>query len=409
MASHMRIRGSLKIEAFCAAIQDAVARHEALHTTFVEGEGGPLQIVGPPPEIEIPVVDLSGSPDPGAAIETILRRHALEPFDLEHGPLLRLWLARVGKDDHRLLRLSHHVVTDWLSWRLFFTDVARTYGAQRRGERPPEITDAPGYADFAAWERERLRPDGPVYREQLEWWRRAFETERPALRLPFSRQQPVPDAAEADGAIHRRIEPEEARALDELARRLGTTSFVVRLAVFAGQLGLDTGQEEIVLGTYAMNRPPGEAQSIFGFFSNPITLILPSGAKLSFRRWVKRVRAAVAETKAHGEIPYDRLSEELHRGGTPPPRISVMFQRQGRWPPLSSAGIELDPPTYITRGMPWGFSFVVDPNRETERWGAKFDARIHDPAAVRDFIERCATLARRAVSKPRRRLRRLSP
>ena len=134
----------------------------------------------------------------------------------------------------------------------------------------PEINRGPQYADFAAWERERLRPDGPRYRDQLEWWRRAFGPEWPALRLPFSRAEPVPDAPETDGAIDWRIEPGEAAALDELARRAGTTSFVVRLAAFAAQLGLETGQEQIALGTYAMNRPLAETQSMFGFFSNPI-------------------------------------------------------------------------------------------------------------------------------------------
>jgi hypothetical protein len=407
MTSQMRIRGRLDVEAFRAAIQHAIAGHETLHTTFIEREGRPLQVVGPPPEIEIPMVDLGEPQDPDAAIEVILRRHALEPFDLETGPMMRMWLARVGHDDHRLLRLTHHILTDWLSWRIFFTDVARAYGALRRGERLPEITDGPSYADFAAWERERLRPDGPVYRDQLEWWRRLFATERPALRLPFSRPQAVPDAPETDGKIRRWIEPGDTTALDELARRGGTTSYVVRLAVFAGQLALETGQEQITINTYAMNRPPGEGRSIFGFFSNPITLILPFDPKLSFRRWLTRVREVVTETKAHSEIPYDRLCEELHRSGTPPPEIRAMFQVQGRWPPLASAGIEFDPPIYTTRAMPWGFSFNPDLNRETERWGANFDARIHDPVAVRGFIERCAALARQVVARPRRRLGRL--
>jgi hypothetical protein len=407
MASQMRIRGRLDVDALRAAIQHAVAGQELLRTTYVEREGRPLQIVGAPPEIQIPVIEIGDAQDPDAAADAILRRHALEPFDLESGPLLRLWLARVSDDDHRLLRLVHHIVTDWLSWRIFFTDVARAYEAQRRGERLPEIASGPCYADFAAWERERLRPDGRLHREQLDWWRRVFESECPPLRLPFSRPAPAPDAPATDSGIRRQVDPEDAAALDELARRAGTTSFVVRLAVFAAQLGLETGQERIALGTYAMNRPPGEAQSMFGFFSNPIMLILPFDPKLRFRRWLGRVRDVVTETKAHSETPYDRLCEELHRGGTPPPEITAMFHRRTRWPPLECAGIELHPPEYTTLGMPWGFNFVAAANSENEKWGANFDARIHDPVEVRGFIERYATLVRRVVAKPNRRLRRL--
>jgi hypothetical protein len=390
-----------------AAIQHAVDRQELLRTTFLEREGRPLQVVGAPLEIDIPLIELRDSQDPDAAIDVILRRHALEPFDLEGGPLLRLWLARVGDDDHRLLRLNHHIVTDWLSWRIFFTDVARAYKAHRRGEPLPEIADGPQYADFAAWERQRLRADGPLYRDQLEWWRRAIEPGCPTLRLPFSRPAQVHDAQRTDGVIHLTTEPGEVTALDELARRAGTTSFVVRLAAFGAQLCLETGQEEIALGTYAMNRPLAETQSMFGFFSNPITLMMRFDPKLSFRRWLRRVREVVIETKARGEIPYDRLWDELHRSGTPSLEISAMFQIEGRWPPLESAGIEFDPPRYTTLGMPWGFTFLIDPYRENERWTAKFDARNHDPDAVRSFLERYRDLVRGLLRNPRRRLGRL--
>jgi hypothetical protein len=407
MASQMRIRGPLDTTSLRAAIQHAIAGQEILHTTFVERDGRPLQVIGAPPEVEIPAIELGGSQDPDAEIDVFLRRHALEPFDLESGPLVRMWLARLGDDDHRLLRLSHHIVTDWVSWRIFFTDVARAYGAHRRGERLPEIDDGPRYADFAAWERERLRPDGPVYRDQLDWWRRAFGPEWPPLRLPFSRAEPVPDAPESDGAIDWNVEPGEAAALDELARRVGTTSFVVRLAAFTAQLGLETGQEQIALGTYAMNRTLPETQSMFGFFSNPIVLTLRFDPKLSFRRWLARVGKVVTETKANSEIPYDRLVEELHRSDTPPPEMSAMFQTGSRWPPLEADGIEFGPPRYTTRGMPWGFIFLIDPHGESERWVAKFDARIYDPEAVRGFLERYRGLVSGVLLKPRRRLGRL--
>ena len=45
MTSQMRIRGPLDVEAFRAAVQHAVGGHDILHTTFVEREGRPLQVV----------------------------------------------------------------------------------------------------------------------------------------------------------------------------------------------------------------------------------------------------------------------------------------------------------------------------------------------------------------------------
>ena len=106
------------------------------------------------------------------------------------------------------------------AWRVFCTDVARGYEALRRGNPLPMIADPRlQYPDFAGWEREALRPDGLRYCEEVDWWRPAFEPGHPALRLPFSRPTPVPDAAPADGVIHWGIEAAEAAALDELALR----------------------------------------------------------------------------------------------------------------------------------------------------------------------------------------------
>ena len=406
MASLMPIRGPLDVDVLRAAFQHAVDRQEILRTTFVEREGDPVQVIGPSPEIEMPLIELDPSEDPEAASEAILQRHALEPFDLETGPLVRVWLARVGDHDHRLLRLSHHIVTDWLSWQIFFRDVAAAYAARRQGEALPHPADGPQYADFAAWERERLSPDGRHYRDQLDWWQHLYASECPPLTLPSSRPAPIPEAPESDAILDLEMEPEDAASLDEMACRARTSPFMARLAAFSAQLGLSTGQEMIPIGTYAMNRPP-EAQSMFGFFSNPVTVLLRFDPKLSFRRWLERVREAVAETKAHSEIPYEHLRDELHRGGTPPPEMSVMFTRLGRWPLLESAGIRLEAPRYVIRGMPWGFSVSINPNAARERFEAKFDARIHDPAAVRGFVVGYVELVRRVVARPRRRLRRL--
>jgi Condensation domain len=407
VAAEMRISGPLDVDAMRAALQHVVMGNEILRTTFIERDGRPLQVVGMPRPIEIPVIELGDDPNPDPTVTEILRRDALEPFDLERGPLLRMRLVRVGEDDHRLLRLTHHIVSDGFSWRAFFADVARGYEAHRRGEPKPTITDRLQYADFAAWERERLRPDGALYGEQVDWWRRAFEPERPPLRLPFARPTPVRQAPAADGVIYWGIEPGESAALDHLARRSGATPYTVRLALFAALLGLETGQDEITVGTYAMNRPVAETQSMFGFFSNPVTLLLRFDPKLSFRRWVARVRRVVIEVKARGEIPHERLSEELHRSATPPPEIKAMFVLRTRWPPLRFAGLEIGPPRLTVVGMPWGFSFNVDPNRESEWCMAMFDARIHDPDSVCGFIERYRHLVRRILERPRRRLRRL--
>jgi hypothetical protein len=52
--------------------------------------------------------------------------------------------------------------------------------------------------------------------------------------------------------------------------------------------------------------------------------------------------------------------------------------------------------------MPWEFTLGLDRRREASECGAAFDARIHDPARVRGFLERFQTLAAEAAAHPDR-------
>lgn len=407
IASENLLLGPLSVAALRRALEDVVCAHEMLHTTFVERDGVPLQVIQPPGPIDVPLINLGGT-DPGARAEELWLQQGAEPFDLEHGPLLRMQLVRVAEDHHRLLRSSHHLLSDRASWRIFFTDLARAYEARRRGEKPSTRSERLDYADFAIWERERISPDGARFRQEVEWWRSHFDRERPRQVLPFERAEPAPDTPAEEGRIPFGIGPEESRALDAVGRSVGATAYASRLAIFAGLLGLETGVEEVQLGGYATNRRTAEAQSVFGFFSNMITLILPFDPGLSFRDWLVRVMETVADAGARRQVPYELLSEELRRDGVEPPEITVLFNMYDDWGDVGFERIEAPPPRYWFPGMPWGFTLIVDRSREEDGCKATFDARIYEPAKVRRFVERFSRLLVRAGDEPDRTLAELA-
>ncbi|HEX9316331.1 MAG TPA: condensation domain-containing protein, partial [Actinomycetota bacterium] len=94
----LRLRGELDVEALNAALSALVARHESLRTTFESVEGRGVQVVHPPSEVVVPVVDLSDLPAPEreARLDGILQEEAGTPFDLSRGPLLRARLVRLA-------------------------------------------------------------------------------------------------------------------------------------------------------------------------------------------------------------------------------------------------------------------------------------------------------------------------
>ncbi|MGH3411295.1 MAG: AMP-binding protein, partial [Streptosporangiaceae bacterium] len=137
----------------------------------------PVQVIDPPAPVSPDLVDRSGH---AAQVQPKLLRDLIDvesvrPFALAAGPLLRTWLIRLAappvanRAEHVLLVVAHHAIIDGWSARLLLRDLAALYAAEVTGE-PSGLDELPvQFADYAAWERARLR--GPVLAELAAWWR----------------------------------------------------------------------------------------------------------------------------------------------------------------------------------------------------------------------------------------------
>jgi Condensation domain len=399
MRSVTALRGPIDLEALRTALEHGVARHEPLRTTFVEREGRSLQVVHPPGHLHVPLTDVTQEPDPESRATELLREEASLPFDLERGPLLRFRLVRVGENDHRLLRVSHHLVTDRRSWQVFVTDALKAYESVRSGAPLPP-PDRLQYADFAAWERQRMNPGSSHCRDQVAWWQQAFDPTPPTLELPFGRPMPASGLPPQDGNLWWGLEPAVADAMDEIRRSEAGTRYTVRLAIFSALLALETDQDEITVGTYIDNRRLAETHSMFGDFSNLMTLVLPFDPAAPLRRWLPKVRFLVTEARARADVPYELLCDQLRAAQSTPPEVNVLFAIHRSLPELPCGDIELVPASPTLLNMPWGFTFIVDQRRENDRCQVLFDAHQYDPAGVRRFIDRYLAFAEAATARP---------
>jgi hypothetical protein len=217
----VRVRGELNLTVLEQALNVVVGRHEVLRTVFDTEDGSLVQVIGPAPEITVPVQAAGAIEVPG-----LLRAEIDRPFDLRTGPLLRLRLLRLGTQEHVAVLIMHHIVTDGMSSVLFFAELVNAYQALLAGEAP-ELTEPPiQYADFAAWQRLTLR--GEHLDRLTAYWRNTLAGALPAA-LPRTRpRRAVPPA---DGEVHRFVLPGELIAgLERVAARQGGTLFMVLLA-----------------------------------------------------------------------------------------------------------------------------------------------------------------------------------
>ena len=85
------------------------------------------------------------------------QEEAGRPFRLEEGPLFRAVLLRLTPEEHVLVLVMHHIISDDWSMGVLFSDVVALYRAFMAG-RPSPLPSLPiQYADYAVWQRQRLQ------------------------------------------------------------------------------------------------------------------------------------------------------------------------------------------------------------------------------------------------------------
>lgn len=325
-ASAIRLPTSVDAPALERSLNEIVRRHEALRTVFEAGGGEPTQRVLRQFRIELPVIDLQpfAGPRREAEAQDFVRDQAARPFDLSRGPLLRAALLRFGPRDHVLALTMHHIVCDGWSIRIFFDELWRLYQAFARN-LPSPLPDLPiQYADFASWQRDRLK--GELLEEQLSFWK-ARLAGLPTLDLPTD--HPRPGVPSFRGGLQRiAIPPPVARRLRHLCEREGVTPFMTLLTAFQVLLHRYCNQDDIPVGCPVAGRNRPEVEQLIGFFVNTLVMRGDLSGDPSFREILRRARDMALPAYAHQDLPFERLVEELQPDRNPGrnPLFQVTFQ-----------------------------------------------------------------------------------
>jgi amino acid adenylation domain-containing protein len=305
-----RLRGPLEVGALRRSLHEVVRRHESLRTTFDSRAGQPIQVIAREQRLDVPVVDLERLPrEVGEGVtERLALCSARRTFDLKRGPLIRTLLLRIAAAEHVFLVNIHHLVFDRWSMGVFLGEMAALYAAFSAGRPSPLPEPAVQYADFAHWQRQRLR--GETLEGLLGYWRRQLAGVPGALPLPTDRPRP-PFRTETGARRRVALSAALTSALRRLCTEHGVTLFMALLAACDVLLWRLTGRRDLCVGTVIANRVRPELESLIGYLLNTLVLRADLRGDPGFDALLERTRQAALGAYAHQELPFERLIADL--------------------------------------------------------------------------------------------------
>jgi amino acid adenylation domain-containing protein len=316
------LHGPLVPEALGSTLTEIVRRHEIFRTAFRPVAGVPRQEILAPFPIDLPVIDVTGLP--AAVSEEVITEAMSRPFDLAKPPLVRWLLLRHSPDEHTFVQVEHHMVHDGWSFAVLLDEIRQIYPARLSGE-PHGLPEPPiQYADFAFWQRDRMR--GDVLRTYLDHWTGLLAGCPTRLALPTDR--PRPRIQSFRGAALRVPLPADlTRALRRTARESGVSLYTVMLAGFGALLQRYTGQDDLLVGSALADRRFVEVERMIGMVVNTLVLRLDLSGEPDLHELLRRTRRMAAQAHSWQDLPIERLVETLApvRDPSHNPLLQAMF------------------------------------------------------------------------------------
>ena len=394
----VRLDGPVDRDALAAALRTVVERHEALRTVFRAIDGQPVQVIGAlVPDLS--TVDLTGKPDPEAALAALADRAARERFDLDRGPLLRTTLVHLGPDRYALVLVTHHVVADGWSFGLLFDELATAYAAGVEGAAPA-LRELPiQYGDFALWQQDRWTEGG--YAADEQYWQQELSGAPTTLALPT--EAPRPPRQSYRGANHPfTVDPAVADGLRALAQRSSATLFMTLLSVYATVLSRYAGRTDLLIGAPVSGRTRPETEHLIGLFMNTLALRARMDDNPTFATLLDRLRTATAGALAHQELPFDRVVEMLQpeRSLAQSPVVQVLFALDEAPRQRDAAGVAFAPSILDNGTAKFDVSMSLVDGPDGLVGELNYDADLFTPAWAQRFIGCVLRVARAVVADP---------
>jgi amino acid adenylation domain-containing protein/non-ribosomal peptide synthase protein (TIGR01720 family) len=383
----LRLKGELNNEALDFALHQIIERHQILRTVIKTDELGERQVLKPVEDWNLNFVNGLIYQNDEEALYKYVKYLVDEPFDLANDFVIRAHLISLGKNDHLLVVVIHHIASDAWSSVLIIKEFNEFYNAYDEKRKPEIELLKLQYADFAIWQRNYLQ--GELLQNKLNYWKHKLSDLVP-LQLPTDFLRPAVQrmrGAMIQGSLNQDI----TYKLNSLCKENNASMFMVLLSAFKVLLYRYSGQEDICIGIPVADRQQTEIENLVGYFVNSLSLRTEVKGDDTFKTLLERVKLGTLDALEHQDVPFEKVVEAVvkERDLSRSPLFQVMFALQNTpdIPELNFGELKVQVEKFEQSSAQFDFTFQVAQKPDGLKIYVEYSTDLYTESTIKRLIE----------------------
>lgn len=399
-----RISGKINIKALEVALNNLIKRHEILRTNFVEKNGELLQIINDNLKISLNAFKVDESDR--SMLEKLIKDNVLIPFNLEKGPLVRVYLLELNESNFIFTLNMHHIICDGTSVSILMNELGVLYNGLIQAKNNETLTPLPfQYADYAKWQRKRY--ENGELDSQIKYWSNKVEEESTSVIYPVDKDN---FSNTFRGEIIRQEFPIELyNSLKRHSFSEESSVFMTLVTGIYSLLYISTGIEKMTIGTLLDNRDKIDVENMIGYFINTVVLNGDLQGNPTFNESLNRVKNSLFEVYSNKDLPLEKILEMSNKLGSSKNQLfNILFELQTIGNTLNFTGLFLDSIQINLKNSKFPLSIaVIENDNDSVILSIEYNTDLYNKKTIEDFIENYIELLKIIITNPNVRLMQL--
>ena len=300
------LKGYLSHSALESAFKALIKKHASLRTSFeIDQEGNLFQKIHEDTSLNFKVLNLRND----AEITDYIREEITEPFDFKRPSLMRIVLITKNEDEHILLIVLHHIITDGTSFSIFVNDLNTFYNQAIRGETIQNLENQTSFYEHLVFEKTNF--ESSAYLEQVDKSTEQLKgySALNFLTTPAGKEQI--DIYSGD-RVYFTIEKALLEQINEFSQKHRTTVFHFLYAAYSLLIRQYTRSNDVLIGVPFANRESDREQQIMGYFINTIPIRTIIDEQDTFSALVAKVKSLIFSCLCKQSVTFAHVAPKLN-------------------------------------------------------------------------------------------------